>query len=94
MGSYLNANARKLVSIVSLKMVFSRIEKFVCVYFQSIHLKNICISDALRDLVPCVQFKKRGKHPWGSVTFSKVFTRKYLVRTHCKYLGMTRVASF
>ena len=29
-------------------------------------------SDALRDLVPFVQFKKREKHPWRSVTFSKV----------------------
>ena len=28
--------------------------------------------DALRDLVPFVQFKKREKHPWRSVTFSKV----------------------
>ena len=27
-------------------------------------------SDALRDLVPFVQFKKREKHPWRSVTFS------------------------
>ena len=31
----------------------------------------IC-DDALRDLVPFVQFKKREKHPWRSVTFSKV----------------------
>ena len=28
--------------------------------------------DALRDLVPFVQFKKREKHPWRSATFSKV----------------------
>ena len=28
--------------------------------------------DALRNLVPFVQFKKREKHPWRSVTFSKV----------------------
>ena len=28
--------------------------------------------DALRDLEPFVQFKKRQKHPWRSVTFSKV----------------------
>ena len=28
--------------------------------------------DALRDLVPFVQFKKREKHPWRSVTFSEV----------------------
>ena len=33
-------------------------------------LLNIC--DALYDLVPFVQFKKREKHPWSSVTFSKV----------------------
>ena len=26
----------------------------------------------LRDLEPFVQFKKYGKHPWRSVTFSKV----------------------
>ena len=31
---------------------------------------NIC--DALRDLVAFVQFKKREKHPWRSVNFSKV----------------------
>ena len=28
--------------------------------------------DVLRDLVPFVQFKKREKHPWSSVNFSKV----------------------
>ena len=28
--------------------------------------------DALRDLVIFVQFKKREKHPWRSVNFSKV----------------------
>ena len=33
-------------------------------------LLNIC--DVLYDLVPFVQFKKREKHPWRSVTFSKV----------------------
>ena len=32
--------------------------------------ENIC--DALRNLLPFVQFKKREKHPWRSVTFSKV----------------------
>ena len=30
------------------------------------------ICSALHDLVPFVQFKKREKHPWRSVTFSKV----------------------
>ena len=28
------------------------------------------IYDALRDLVPIVQFKNRKKHPWRSITFS------------------------
>ena len=28
--------------------------------------------DASHDLVPFVQFKKREKHPWKSVAFSKV----------------------
>ena len=34
-------------------------------------------SDALRDLVPFVQFKKRKKHPWRSITFSKVSLQLY-----------------
>ena len=34
------------------------------------HKKSIC--DALRDFVPFVKSKKREKHPWRSVTFSKV----------------------
>ena len=35
-------------------------------------LSHLCehISDALRDLVPFVQFKKPEKHPWRSVNFS------------------------
>ena len=32
--------------------------------------KGIC--HPLRDLLPFVQFKKREKHPWRSVNFSKV----------------------
>ena len=34
------------------------------------YILDIC--GALRDLVPFVQFKKREKHPWRSVSFSKV----------------------
>ena len=34
--------------------------------------KILSMCDALRDLVPFVQFKKREKHPWRSVTYSKV----------------------
>ena len=36
------------------------------------YLKNYSICDALRDLIPFVQYKKREKHPWRSVAFSKV----------------------
>ena len=32
----------------------------------------IHICNALRDLLPFVQFKKREGHPWRNVTFSKV----------------------
>ena len=34
------------------------------------------ICGALRDLVPFAQFKKREKHPWKSVNFSKVASFK------------------
>ena len=33
--------------------------------------------DALRDLVPSVQFNKREKHPWRSITFSNVSLQLY-----------------
>ena len=33
---------------------------------------DLILCDALCDLVPFVQFKKREKHTWRSVTFSKV----------------------
>ena len=33
-------------------------------------IKRIC--GTLRDFVPFVQFKKREKHPWRTVNFSKV----------------------
>ena len=46
------------------------------------------ICDALRDLIPFVQFKKREKHPWRSVNFSKVagFLHGYFSRfLNCKH---------
>ena len=36
------------------------------------------ICDALHDFVPFAQFKKREKHPWRSVTFSKFAGQKPL----------------
>ena len=38
----------------------------------SLVLLLLSIFDVLRDLVPFVQFKKRKKHPWRSITFNKV----------------------
>ena len=35
-------------------------------------LNKTFIYDALSDLVPFLRFKKREKHAWSSVTFSKV----------------------
>ena len=55
---------------------------------------NFCLCqscDALRDLVPFAQFKKREKHPWRSVAFSKVpcywgvFLLVKLQATACKW---------
>ena len=34
---------------------------------------SVLIPDALRDLVPFVQFDKREKHPLGSVTFLQLY---------------------
>ena len=46
---------------------FVLLESFI-VHYRSV--SEIC--DTLRDLIPFLQFKKREKHPWRSVTFSKV----------------------
>ena len=45
----------------------------IFVYWLDIQVKlQFLICDALRDLVPFVQFKKHEKHPWRGVNFSKV----------------------
>ena len=51
--------------------------------------KNNC--GALRDLVPCSQFKKRKKHPWRSATFSKVTLLKVTLFHGCflRFLNCT-----
>ena len=40
--------------------------------------------DALHDLVPFVQFKKREKHPWRSVNFTKINTPPWVFLTFFK----------
>ena len=50
-------------------LVFSLLNILVFTLF---HFSEKIMCNALRDLVPFVQYKKREKHPWRSVTFSKV----------------------
>ena len=50
---------------------------------QSTTQDTLCIiCDALGDLVPFVQFEKREKHSWRSVTFSKPATLLKLTLLH------------
>ena len=49
-----------------ISLCFYEVSKFV----RQSYIYNIC--GALHDMVPFEQFKNRGKHPWRSVTFSKV----------------------
>ena len=44
----------------------------ICYLMRSIFRKRTNICYALRNLVLFVQVKKREKHPWGTVNFSKV----------------------
>ena len=48
------------------KALLFQINKLICFY------SVVFISYVLRDLVPFAQFKKRAKHTWRTVTFSKV----------------------
>ena len=46
---------------------------FYPIFFQGVWNRSIGHKwDALHELVPFVQFKKRERHPWRNVTFSKV----------------------
>ena len=49
---------------------------------------HLFIWEALQDLVPFVQFKKRKKHPWTSVIFSKVASRSLGVFQDFKIVQM------
>ena len=52
---------------------FEHISHLFLLFFL-INFGHIC--DALRDLVPFVQFKKREKRPWRRVTFSKAYFKQ------------------
>ena len=56
---------KNIMCVFFLKFSFSFL--FIFLINETIH-----ICDALRNLVPFVQFKKHEKHPWKSANFSKV----------------------
>ena len=61
---------KEQLAILILKRNFSMLMMLTKKHCFSMKLQKIC--DALRNLVTFVQFKKREKHPWRSVIFSKV----------------------
>ena len=56
---------------------FSLIIEGSCLLIHEVMLFLKC--DVLRDLVSFVQFEKREKHPWRSVTFSKALLKVTLL---------------
>ena len=72
--------ATKLVKLWTKSFGFTHVKSFAVVrrwlnsIMGSYNPKGILMAmcDALRDLVPFVQFENREKHPWRSVNFSKV----------------------
>ena len=52
-----------------LPSILSFLKKLLPTIFQFSRIDSKFWCDVLRDLVPFVQFKKREKHPWRSVTF-------------------------
>ena len=56
--------------MVSLYLLYNTCKTYIGVFSYGDIFMLIC--DALGDLVPFAQFKKCEKHPWWSVTFSKV----------------------
>ena len=60
-----------LLFTTKLPSILSFPEKSLPTIFQFSHIDNKLWCGVLRDLVPFVQFKKREKHSWRSVTFCK-----------------------
>ena len=58
-----------LLFTTKLPSILSFPKKLLPTIFQFSRIDSKFWCDVLRDLVPFVQFKKREKHPWRSVTF-------------------------
>ena len=68
-------------------LVFRNILRTYLVNDPYLTLRQILfICDALRDLVPFVQFKKPEKHPWGNVSCNKVAGFSQMVPNCATYL--------
>ena len=63
----------------------THISRWHHIEFSDVLLAN----NALRDLVPFVQFQKREKHPWRSVTFSKVAGLTLIHGSFWRFLNCT-----
>ena len=63
-------------------------KSFRCTFFLKAREEQY---DVLRDLVPFVQFKKREKHPWGSVNFKVAGFKPATLRKLSLLLGVFHV---
>ena len=60
------------------------------IYFSKKLVNFLILCDALRDLVPFVQFKKRGKRQWRSATFWKIpGSNRYRISCNPKFCRET-----
>ena len=75
------------LAVLALDSIFEAYEKYYAQVHTAWH-RSWLICDALRNLKPFVQFKKRVKHSWRSVNFSKVagFSLTYLLACLLLYL--------
>ena len=63
--------AGTLLFTTKLASILSFPKRLLPTIFQFSRIDSKLWCDVLRDLVPFVQFKKREKYPWRSVTFGK-----------------------
>ena len=65
-------NSGEVTSFLFLFFYSCRLPYLKIVVAVLLQIGSLLICDVLRDLIPFVQSKKRGKHPWRSVSFYKV----------------------
>ena len=60
--------------IIRIGLFFSEIFRFILIFcmYSGVEIGLYVICDTFCNLVPVIQCKMRGKHPWRSVTFAKL----------------------